>query len=364
MTELLLKNLDIKNFRTFQSLSVETFGRVNLIVGKNGVGKTSFLEALSLYANRGSINTIKSILNSHGEYLLNFNDDGSFEENNSFVDAVGNLFYNRPGVEEIIETPHVIKIGSSSRKEQMLSLSIKKYKARAAHGKSDGVNHAEENRSALIGLSTKIGRSEHIKPVEEISFIGNELSMLDNQIPNYYIPASGLDEEELGELWNRFASPEAEENALNALHMVSNQVEKVAVVSGSNSTVLTLKSSSKRVPLKALGDGMMRLYGIALGLAKSQNGILLIDEIENGLHYSIQANLWRLIITTAKKHNVQVFATTNNWETIETFHKASIENDATDGKVIRLQQLKDELVSVVINQRILATMTQVHMEMR
>ncbi len=50
---LLLNSLEIKGYRCFEHLTIEKLGRVNLIVGKNNVGKTALLEALSVYASAG-----------------------------------------------------------------------------------------------------------------------------------------------------------------------------------------------------------------------------------------------------------------------------------------------------------------------
>src|SRR5207248_10243537 len=68
MGTLILNSLEIKNFRGFRHLQIERLGRVNLIVGKNNVGKTSLLEALRLYASRASTPTfIWEILSTRNE---------------------------------------------------------------------------------------------------------------------------------------------------------------------------------------------------------------------------------------------------------------------------------------------------------
>ena len=64
---LALNSLEIKGFRGFRHLTIERLGRVNLIVGKNGVGKSSLLEALCLYAEKGSPKVIWEILNTRDE---------------------------------------------------------------------------------------------------------------------------------------------------------------------------------------------------------------------------------------------------------------------------------------------------------
>jgi AAA15 family ATPase/GTPase len=66
-----------------------------------------------------------------------------------------------------------------------------------------------------------------------------------------------------------------------------------------------------------MGDGIWRLLGLALALARTENGILLIDEIDTGLHYSVMENMWKLVNETAKNHNIQVFATTHSRDCYE-----------------------------------------------
>jgi AAA15 family ATPase/GTPase len=44
--DLILNSLEIRRFRCFRELRIERLGRVNLIVGKNHVGKSALLEAL------------------------------------------------------------------------------------------------------------------------------------------------------------------------------------------------------------------------------------------------------------------------------------------------------------------------------
>lgn len=60
MCNLILNSLEIRNFRGFRHLQIERLGRVNLIVGKNNVGKSNLLEALQMYARRASTPTIIS----------------------------------------------------------------------------------------------------------------------------------------------------------------------------------------------------------------------------------------------------------------------------------------------------------------
>ena len=64
---------------------------------------------------------------------------------------------------------------------------------------------------------------------------------------------------------------------------------------------------------------------IVLSLVNARGGVLLIDEFENGLHYSVQLDAWRMIFNLAQSLNVQVFATTHSWDAVESFQTAAAE---------------------------------------
>ena len=83
--------------------------------------------------------------------------------------------------------------------------------------------------------------------------------------------------------------------------------------------MVRLSEQESRAPLKSLGDGVTRFFGIAAGLMKSRNGILLIDEVENGIHYSVHGDLWEMILKAAHAYNIQVVATTHSRDTIAGF---------------------------------------------
>jgi AAA15 family ATPase/GTPase len=118
------------------------------------------------------------------------------------------------------------------------------------------------------------------------------------------------------------------------------------------------------LPIRSLGDGMQRVLGIALALVNAKDGLLLIDEIENGLHYSTQPDLWRLIFQLAGKLNVQVFATTHSWDCIEAFQEAAQEDVQEEGVLIRLEYKKGEVSATLFNEQKLAAVTRAQIEVR
>ena len=90
----------------------------------------------------------------------------------------------------------------------------------------------------------------------------------------------------------------------------------------------------------------MRCFAVALALAKSTDGFLLIDEAENGIHHSIQARFWNMVLETAHRNNVQVIATTHSWDCVVGFARAANELEDVEGMLYRIQRNGDRLRAV------------------
>ena len=75
--------------------------------------------------------------------------------------------------------------------------------------------------------------------------------------------------------------------------------------------------------MKSLGDGITRLFAAGLALANSRNGFLVVDEAENGIHYSVQRDFWRMVLLAAHQYNVQVVATTHSRDCVKGFARAA-----------------------------------------
>ena len=157
---------------------------------------------------------------------------------------------------------------------------------------------------------------------------------------------------------------------IEALRIIASGIERVNLLSDSMGNTEERIPKAKMsyldepIPLRSLGEGMNRLFGVALALVNSRNGMLLIDEIESGLHYSVQPDVWRLIFETALRLNVQVFATTHSWDCIEAFQQAAEENKQEEGMLIRLDEKKGKIVATEFDERELGIVTREEIEVR
>ena len=132
---------------------------------------------------------------------------------------------------------------------------------------------------------------------------------------------------------------------------------------------VTLTGVSRAVPLNSLGDGMLRVLQLVLKVFPSANGYLLIDEFENGLHYSVQEEIWDLLFGLALKFNIQVFATTHSWDCISSFARVAKRRDEVTGVLLRvgksvLRSNAGRTVATVFDKDQLYELTQAELEVR
>jgi hypothetical protein len=118
------------------------------------------------------------------------------------------------------------------------------------------------------------------------------------------------------------------------------------------------------VPLSLMGEGLNRLVSILLTLATNVDGLVLIDEIENGFHHSVLSNVWKVLNDAAHRFNIQVIATTHSYECIEAAHAAFSENGHYNFRLHRIDRLKSGLKTVTYDQETLETALKVPFEVR
>lgn len=339
MPDLILDSLEIQNFRGLKELRIERLGRVNLIVGKNNVGKTSVLEALRLYAFPGSLEILRELLVSRDQ----FDPESTFWSSlrHRYHLPLEKLFYWGGGDNTREFPPTIISIGKIGARNETLSIYF---------------DHGPESASLLLPpgyfLIFEIkGRRIPVSmfsqdPIESIRFrdqvqrLGMDSSY--ELIPCSSVSMNGLNVSQVEWAWNSVALTKSEDDVIEAMRLVSPDVERLVLKpidqeSKGRVPFVKLDRVNDPVTLRSLGDGMGRIFGIALALVNAKNGLLLIDEIENGLHYSVQPDVWRFLFQTATKLNVQVFATTHSYDCIKSFEEAARESEE-EGVLIRLAQ--------------------------
>jgi hypothetical protein len=356
MAELLLESLEIRNFRLFRHLQIERLGRVNLFVGKNNVGKTALLEALWLYIHRGVPPVIWDLIEArHEGHRPSRDSKTSALVNSERLLALRHLFYGRKDIRK----------------------PLSRIEMRSGDGALDDITIGLEwsptsdplGSVPLLLVFPQSGASGGY-PLDQDYQLRPASEML-QLTKSVFIPASGMSEEQIANLWDRITLTDHERAVLEALRIIAPDVQGVNLRGGENGQerlpFVKVSGFDEPIPLHSLGEGMPRLFGIILALVNAKDGILLVDEIERGFHYSVQPSLWRLVFETAQSLNVQVFATTHSWDSIEAFQQAAQENEQEEGVLISLRRRRDDpeqVVAVLYDEDELGIATRDQLEVR
>lgn len=336
----MLNTLHIQNFRLFQNLQIDDLARVNLIVGKNNVGKSSLLEAAFLLVNANPKTALTTLLENRGELSANepVRDDLRPPYSRVWYD-ISHLFFDRQ-----LEGEAAIKLQANNGLFALTISYIQDWEQLSLD------LDAAESPLATSYLQIFNGRQDKaIKiPLEgdllESRLLGRHMPRLaDSKTAANYVTTKGFDYELLAGLWDAITLTPKEDNVVQMLQVIDETVERISFTSRfrtANFGILVKQmGSDTRIPLGSLGDGLHRLLTIAVTLANSENGFLFIDEIDTGLHYRTITDMWRLVLETAARLNVQVFATTHSWDCLRSFSEAlNLSQDKSIGALFRLQK--------------------------
>ena len=356
MGKLILDSLEINNFKAFEHLCIEKLGRVNLIAGKNNVGKTCLLEALYLYASGAAPSVLRNILSARDESPpQEFNRSTS---NPPAPDALvafkslGRLFHG--------DSPASSQISIGQMKPGNASIGLELRMLSSDDNKEQfesviPIQALKPTSEPALGVLYR-GQLDHVYSVPNVFKSSYpDHAALNHAYPYQFVNSSGYTVAPLLQLWDKIQLTDAELRLVEALRIIAPNVERVSIRGREDlfgpTPIVKLAGIDEPVPLRSLGDGMNRLFRIALALVNAKDGFLLIDKIENGFHYTVMPDVWRLILKIAKDLNVQVFATTHSWDCVEGFQEATAEGEQEDGMMMRLSRKKTGIVPVLYDRR-------------
>ncbi len=348
----MISSLQIQGYRGLEKFEMGGLHRVNLLVGKNNSGKTSALEAIFLLATRGDPSTLWQVLWRRGERLsatVHRTPDRAPDLD------VSHLF-----------TGHGMRLGSSftlsaknEKPERFLTFTLSEIKS-----EKDPSETSKQARliPSRVGLEIKGHPAPLIKqmPLSQSGGLDSEVLQsprrlrreLLNEFPAQFITAESLDGSDLISLWDKVALTPNEERVVAALQFLDLDVQRIAPQVGGQyfyprgGFIVKVKGHSQPLPIGSMGDGMWRMLAMAIAIAHCKDGVLLVDEIDTGLHYTVMANMWRLIFGAAADLNVQVFATSHSSDCIRSLAELCYEETAIADNVTlqRIEKGKPEAI--------------------
>jgi len=353
----MLSGIKIKNFRGFKNISCQDFGRINILVGKNNVGKTAFLEAILLFFGRQNPSLAMTINGMRGLGSI------KLETNINIESPWSSLFYN-------FDSTKIISISCTDKSgEKTLQISVDKT---IFTDESIGTSHQFE-KILKIKDSTYLQALSFINSDNEEPF---QILITNNGIrvnkpgfserPAFYISSRGaLDSKERAELFTKIDSVGRSHEIIDALQNIEPRLKRLSIgIIADEPIILGDIGAPRLIPLLLMGEGMMRLLDILIRIINCENGAIMIDEIENGLHHSSQEKIWTVIGIMTQKYNVQIFASTHSLECVKNAYLALSELPDDVLRVHRIERAEDETRVKSFNISKLQTLFDLNLEVR
>jgi hypothetical protein len=338
----MLTSFSVKNFRLFDSLRIERLSRLNLVVGRNNSGKSALLEAVELYACDASPQVLINLVTNRQE---TWKGQPPVENEAIGISPIRHLFHNHK-LPEFGETG--IAVGPINAEGEQIHIFVAAYQIeKGEEGIAQRVLvESTELPQDLTDLEFALAARQNGK-VRRILRLDRDLEYAANlyrrnatlvgataRYPVEVVPTRNMTDEKLATLWDQIILSGLDNEVILGLQFLDPNITGVAFVEGTDRRnrsnripIIKTNAATEPLPLKTMGDGMTRLFHIIVALVNAKNGILLVDEFENGLHWSVQPVIWRTVFRLAQALNVQVFASTHSRDCIVGFDVAWREHE-------------------------------------
>lgn len=308
-----IKSIEINQFRGIRKLSVSEFSEINLIVGDNNSGKTSFLEAIQLLFAKSQLSSIKNVVEQRTVLKPN---------SNSFYTSFIKMFHIEQDKEQLeidiyarsSSGPLEFELRGQERTvsgEEALGLSKGSKRYKTHYG--GALDYLPEKAKVFTGsIVTQSGEKEICCTSLDAGMPG---PIFKKEV--HYIPSFGHLRYDL--LQNIVENPEYKQLVINVLRQFDESIADICYTKTDEGTYLEsiITADGVNMPFSVYGDGIKKILYILNKLFDATDSILMIDEIETGLHKKYYDMLFPVVFALARKLNVQLFVATHSIEAID-----------------------------------------------
>lgn len=315
-----ITDLTIQNFRGFDELKLSGLQAVNLIVGENNAGKTSFLEALAAVAHPQAFQQLSGLFRAKEQhpdprfYRWLLRDAPGVTE--GFIEAMGSDFENR------LSFYGKMPVGQSPGQHVHQSSRLQAFVAKSS----------KELRFCAVSV-------HHGTPDSLVKSFGDAVR-----------PSSG------------------EEIMHEVLRSVDPRIKRIRVDPTEHGNIIAVDIGlSESIPLSQAGQGIFRLVSILSVLLGIKPQLCIIDEIENGIHYTALPRMWRGLAKVSELLGIQIFATTHSKECLEAANRVFHDEDEAgvrDLAVIQIMKVNDRIVARVLDEEQIEAAVDIDIELR
>lgn len=327
----MLTSLHLQNFKGFKDTLIPELRKVNLILGGQNVGKTSLLEAVVFVAGE--------VYNTNTAAALSFLPQ-IFRPCEGH-DA-GRFWRGLVGTEK---TP--IDISVTAIIDSKL-YALGGYRAEFGPKITGSPLAFEEVDFEKLHANSLALHIDGLGTVSWASCSTGLLRPAGAEIPHPF-PVYSKKAAEQVELYGRLVTGKKKKEIIRLLKKIEPRLDSVDAVApdGEHRVYVELSDGDTLQPLSQLGHGFTRLFELYAGLAVTDSKLALIDEIENGIHYSALPTLFQGIRELSEANGVQSIITTHSAECIKSAYEV-FQDKLEDFQLIRLERTDDGNVRAVV----------------
>jgi hypothetical protein len=305
----MVKSLRVQNFRCFKDVSAGDLGRINVVVGRNATGKTALLESLFL-AGGGSPAVVLTLRRMRGM-------GGQAKVDPTSLDRLWEDLFNS----FVTTTPLDISLVDSVSGERALTICREGYES---HTLPLEGQQSSPFSDAPVKFVWKRHGHEDIAVKPRVTPQGLTFENAPSPISAVMFPANfSLDPEETSKRLSDLRRTNKMPLLLKTIQSVFPDVRDISPEhnSGVWMVYVSVESvASQMIPAALHSAGMNRFVAILLGIASVPGGVVMVDEIENGIYYKALTDVWRAVYAFATEFSTQVFATTHSMECLKAAH--------------------------------------------
>jgi len=327
---LVIRSVEIKNFRCFKHIEIPDLRRFTILTGANGSGKTAFLEAL--FVAGGASPTI--YLNAAALRGTEMTFSGTSPKA-ALIKIFEDFFHQFDS-----SIPMEISFSDKDKDRRILIVSAQQPGTLSLPFDSKTIETVSSPELSFKWKTPKGEFSQHIDVTDKALRLPSSsdafpMVMLNN--------ATSGGASEHADRYSLLSTKSKEGSVVRAINRLFPQVQKIEVLAtaGAPSLYATVSGVNRKLPLNLLSAGISKLVGILLAIGSSQFGAILIDEIENGLYYKQFAGAWSAISEYAIESNTQVIFTTHSKEFLDAIAPIA-RKDSNNYCLIRSEKVNGE----------------------
>lgn len=329
----MIQDIKIERFRGFSQLEMLDCAQFNLILGENNSGKSSLLEALFLLSgpNNPTLNTLINALRGWQAKDLNeakiifYAEDASQPialrmqtETGESRDMKINLLHQ---VEEVINIDRINDVPASNQSKEAYRYSIDTFFS----DKTKQFSIHSELIFDSINKKIKAKGDESYTEVLTVNYLPSVISFNNDM--------QGFD---------KMIEQKEKHILIEALQAIEPNLKDIAKIKDS---IWVDLGYEQMLPCNVLGDGFRKVVSLITHIYASQNGILLIDEIDNGMHFKSLKFMWKSLLKAAESYHVQLFATSHNIDSIRAYNQVLEDSELAycqdKARIFALRKLPD-----------------------